>query len=197
MRRTWCLALALTACAGKTDEKQAAATEKVEPAPAAEAAPPPPPDAAPAKPAPVDPASFVEIAITGVPGVKATVKAPPGATVTPEAPGFNETEPSGAMVAAGDFALHVRRSTIGGERERARMQAYGLGDGVYTETKVEPGLVEFTAQNGGETRYGYMMRVEGIEAGKESVICGTAAPVATPEALEPYRAACATVAAAK
>ena len=187
------LALLAAGCGDKKDE----------PAPKAEPAPAKPP-AEPAKPAPapapVDPASFVEIDLSSVPAlVGVQAKGPPGATVTPDDPPFGEDAPLGAVIAQGDFALHLWWSTTGGERTVLPMKADMEGRGKYVETTSTPELVEYTIEGPSAKTHGFFRPIDGFRKGELSdahgqLLCGPAKEVATPAALAPYRAACDAVA---
>lgn len=186
------LATAAFACGSKKKDDAPAATKPTPgPGTAAEPAPPPPPTLT-AKPIAVDPATFTAVDLAAVPALAdVAAVAPPGATVTPDDPSFDDQKVHGAVIAAGDFRLHVWHGTVGGERTTVPMKAKMLDDkAVYTETKSEPTLVEYTLESGGAKTFGYFQPIEGWTTNGDQLLCGTAAPVASAEALAPYRAAC-------
>lgn len=186
------VAVVTSACGGKKDEKNEDQAAKPAPGKAAEKKPAPPPAA------PVDPATFVEIDLSSVPAIAgATAKAPPGAKLTPDRT-FGSDPVQGAVIEQGDFALHLWRGTTGGERTVMPMKVEMEGGGKYTETTSEPSLVEYTIETNGTKTYGFFRPIDGLREGElndmhAQFLCGNARPVATPEALAPYRAACDSV----
>ena len=194
------LILATAACGSKKpDDPPSTAKPAAPPATAPPAASPPP--AAVPPPATLDPASFVEVDVKAVAAIAdAVVLAPPGAKVEPDQPSFGDQQVKGAVIAAADFRLHVWHSTIGGERTTAEMMAKMTdAKAVYTEVVNEVTKVEFTVESGGQKRYGYFQALAGwrdLERG-DQVLCGPERPVASSEALAPYRAACELIKRAK
>jgi hypothetical protein len=126
-------------------------------------------------------------AVVEVPVVGVTIEAPGGATVTEDPPGFNEKASTGAVVAAGDFKLHLWKGTIGEARTEAGTVVGTIEGGKYTEVEHDVEHCIYTAEKDGVTTYGFF-----VLAG-EHLLCGTAEKVANAGALEPYRAACKTV----
>lgn len=192
--------LATAACGGKKsdDKSSAAKPAPAAPTPAAAAPPtPPPPPAAPT----IEPASFVAIDVKAVAAIAdAVVMGPPGAKVEPDQPDFGDQKIKGAVIAAGDFRLHVWHSTIGGERTAAEMMAKITDDkAVYTELTHELTRVDYTVESGGQKRFGYFQALDGWSDLKlgDQVLCGPERTVATAEALAPYRAACGMIKRAK
>ena len=150
------------------------------------------PEAAPA--APVDPATFEPVDLASVAVLaKYTVKAPPGAKVTADAPGFGADAPGGAVIEKDGFKLHLWSSTIGEERTVMPMRAQ-QDSSKYAETKNEgeKGLLEYTFEKDGKTTHGYIQAK--FSTLKGSILCGNQDGVADPAALEPYRKACETLA---
>lgn len=184
----------------KPDAKKTEAT-KVDPkieakaAPETKAADPKAPVAAPVAPAvPVDPATFEPVDLASVAVLaKYTVKAPPGAKVTPDAPGFGADAPAGAVIEKDGFKLHLWSSTIGEERTVMPMRAQ-QDNSKYAETKNEgeKGLLEYTFEKDGKTTHGYIQSK--FSTLKGSILCGNQEGVADAAALEPYRKACETLA---
>lgn len=200
------LALLAAACGAKKDDpkndpKNDQKNEKQdEPAPEAKAKEPAA-EKKPEPPAPVDPATFVDVDLSSVPALAGVAaKAPPGATVTADPPGFGEDVSHGAVVAQGGFALHLWWSTIGGERTVLPMKTEMEGSGKYVETACEPGtgLCEYAIEKGASRTFGFLQSIDGMSKGKlddihGQLLCGPAKEVASEEALAPYRAACAAV----
>jgi hypothetical protein len=192
------IALLAAACGGKEDEQKKEAPKAGETKPGEAKADEEKPEP---KPAPVDPATFVDVDLSSVPVLAGlAVKAPPGATVTADPPGFGEDAAQGAVIAQGGFALHLWRSTIGGERTVLPMKADMEGSGKYVETKCEPGsgLCEYVIEKGAAKTFGFFRSIDGM--GSEQLndvhgqlLCGPAREVATADELAPYRAACDTV----
>lgn len=185
-------ALALVAC-GKKDEAPAA---KPAPAPAEAAKPAPVPADKPVTPPPapapaaLDAAAFVPVDLSSVKALaNVTAKAPAGATVTPDDPSFNETEPDGAVIAHGDFALHLRRGTVGGERTALPIMAQ-MEEAKYAELTSNEKLVDYTFEKAGTLRYGFVRPIDGFNERGEQLLCGPAKPLATADALTIYRQAC-------
>lgn len=135
------IALLAAACGSKEEKKDEAA--KADPT-AAEKKAAPEKKAEPA-PAPVDPATFVDVDLSSVPRLAGhTAKAPPGATVTADPPGFGDEGITGGVIAKDGFALHLWWSTTGGERTVLPMKADLEGRGKYVETACNPDLCEYT-----------------------------------------------------
>ena len=188
----------LAACGSKEDEKKKEAPKAEETKPEEKQPEQTKPEE---KPAPVDPATFVDVDLSSVPVLAGVaVKAPPGATVTADPAGFGDDASQGAVIAQGGFALHLWRSTIGGERTVLPMKADMEGGGKYVETKCEPGtgLCEYVIEKGASKTFGFFRSIDGMESEKLNdvagqLLCGPAKEVATVEELAPYRAACDTV----
>jgi hypothetical protein len=187
------IALLAAACGGeKKDESKKEAPKAEEKKPEEKKVEPPAP--------PVDPATFVDADLSSLPALAGhTVKAPPGATLTADAPPFGEDKPKGAVLASGGFALHLWWSTTGGERTVKPMEADLKGGGKYAETSCNPDLCEYTIDAGGTKTHGFFKPVDrrddaDLSASDSQLLCGPAKEVASPEALAPYRAACDTVA---
>lgn len=193
------LLLASAACGGKKSDDKASAAKPAPaaPTPAAAPAPPPPPPAAPA----IDPATFVAVDVKAVAAIAdVVVMGPPGAKVEPDQPSFGDQQVKGAVIVAGDFRLHVWHSTIGGERTAAEMAAKIADDkAVYTELEHEITKVTYSVESGGEKRFGYFQALDGWDDLKlgDQVLCGAERPVASADALAPYRAACGMIKRAK
>jgi hypothetical protein len=179
-RMIWMPCLLLAAC-GSEDRKNAPP-------------PSPRPASAPAPaPVPIDPTTFVAVDLSSIPVLAdATVKAPPGATVTADRRLPGEDASVGAVIAAGDFALHLWRGTTGGERTIRPMRSSS-----YVETTSTPELIVYTL---GPDAFGFFRPIPafdnlgaGIGEG-DQLLCGPAHEVATADALAPYQAACDSVA---
>ena len=178
--------------AKKTEVTKADAKVEAKAAPEVKAPEVKAPEAAPA--APVDPATFEPVDLASVAVLaKYTVKGPPGAKVTPDAPGFGDDAPGGAVIEKDGFKLHLWSSTIGAERTVMPMRAQ-QDSSKYTETKNEgeKGLLEYTFEKDGKTTHGYIQAK--FSTLKGSILCGNQDGVADPAALEAYRKACETLA---
>ena len=192
--------LATVACGGKKSDDKPSAAKPAPAAPTPAPAPtptPPPPPAAPA----IDPATFVAVDVKAVAAIAdAVVMAPPGAKVEPDQPSFGDQQVKGAVIAAGDFRLHVWHSTIGGERTAAEMTAKITdAKAVYTELNHEVTTVDYAVESGGQKRFGYFQALDGWDELKlgDQVLCGPERTVASADALAPYRAACGMIKRAK
>ncbi|MCY1057707.1 hypothetical protein [Nannocystis sp. SCPEA4] len=199
------LVSAAAACGGPGEKKAdagktaAAPAKAATPEPAKAATPEPAkaatpePAKAPEPPKPADPSTFVPADLSAVPALaKYTVNAPAGATVTPDAPKFGETEATGAVIEKDGFKLHVWVGTIGGERTGFPIRAQ-QDKSKYVELKNEgeKGLLDYSFEKDGKTTLGHITAK--FSTLKGSILCGNAEPVADTATLEPYKKACETL----